>query len=143
MEQRDFLVCFLYVLKHVDSALLQQWWKKEMPSRLSGFFDMLERSVDIFEWRGREEWEKRRAESEEAKKGTETKKALEDYYSRSMGSKLSYREMKQQQAAQKEAAAREAQSSAGRRSTRRLGGTLKASEFPEMYQEPMVRKIYF
>eukprot|EP01094_Clydonella_sp_ATCC50884_P017219 TRINITY_DN2957_c0_g1_i1.p1 TRINITY_DN2957_c0_g1~~TRINITY_DN2957_c0_g1_i1.p1 ORF type:complete len:1831 (-),score=674.61 TRINITY_DN2957_c0_g1_i1:292-5784(-) len=142
VEARDFFICFLYVLKHVESSLIQQWWKKEIPSRLSGFFDMLNRCVKEFKWRGREELEKRRAETEEAKKGDETKKALENFYSRTGGTKLSYREMKQQQQAQKEAnqaAASNASkpSTVGRRGTTRLKGTLKTSDLAEMYQEPM------
>jgi hypothetical protein len=49
IEQREFLICLLFLLKNVDANLLQQWWRKETATRLGGLFDILSTAVKIFE----------------------------------------------------------------------------------------------
>ena len=73
VEQREFLICLLFLLKNVDPSLLQQWWRKETATRLGGLFDILATAVRIFEWNGAKEWRNRMQEGSNAKKGDDAK----------------------------------------------------------------------
>lgn len=57
VEKRNLIICFLYILKYSDGAILKQWWKKESISNLGTFIDTLELALHIYEYSGKEKTE--------------------------------------------------------------------------------------
>jgi hypothetical protein len=48
---RDWLICFLYILKGVGLSMQSEWLKKETPKRKLRFFDLLTQCIKVFEVR--------------------------------------------------------------------------------------------
>jgi len=44
----DWLLCFLYILKHSSRDLLRSWWRQEIQKRQMAFLKLLKHSVAIF-----------------------------------------------------------------------------------------------
>jgi hypothetical protein len=40
-EKRNVLLCWLQLLKNINSQLLSQWWSKETQTRIVAFFQVL------------------------------------------------------------------------------------------------------
>eukprot|EP00026_Physarum_polycephalum_P000247 Phypoly_transcript_00247.p1 GENE.Phypoly_transcript_00247~~Phypoly_transcript_00247.p1 ORF type:complete len:1883 (+),score=221.77 Phypoly_transcript_00247:138-5651(+) len=53
-DLRDWLICFLYILKGVGLGMQSEWLKKETPKRKLRFFDVLTQCIKSFEYQGRE-----------------------------------------------------------------------------------------
>jgi len=54
-EKRNWLVCFIFVLKNLNRQLLQNWWKKDQtPKRKKAFVDILATTLTLFEYAGKE-----------------------------------------------------------------------------------------
>ncbi|CAG0892792.1 unnamed protein product, partial [Darwinula stevensoni] len=52
---KDLLVCFLWVLKNVDSSLLRSWWSDFSPQRLKQLLEVLDLGIASFEYQGKVE----------------------------------------------------------------------------------------
>jgi hypothetical protein len=48
-EKRNLLLCFLFILKNLNQALLSWWWKNETQLRIVALFDALLQCTEIFE----------------------------------------------------------------------------------------------
>lgn len=55
-EKRNFLICFLFIMKNTSSYLLIDWWKKETQTRIGIFYDILKLCVDAFEFFDEAQW---------------------------------------------------------------------------------------
>jgi len=47
-EVEEWLICFLYILKHLSRGLLRSWWTSEPQKRITSFFNLLELCVKTF-----------------------------------------------------------------------------------------------
>lgn len=79
-ERRDFLVCFLFLLKHTRRPLLQQWWRADA-KRVPRFFSLLALALRTFEYVGREQFLELTKDTSDVKSSDSTKAALESFYS--------------------------------------------------------------
>lgn len=54
-ESRELLLCFLHILNDANPELVRFWWRsnKDFPSVLQSFFDVLEKSIMLFEYVGK------------------------------------------------------------------------------------------
>eukprot|EP01096_Ripella_sp_DP13-Kostka_P011959 TRINITY_DN4916_c0_g1_i8.p1 TRINITY_DN4916_c0_g1~~TRINITY_DN4916_c0_g1_i8.p1 ORF type:complete len:1485 (+),score=781.21 TRINITY_DN4916_c0_g1_i8:1676-6130(+) len=95
-ENRDYLICFLFLLKNVSPSLLAQWWSKETKSRLYNFFEILYTCINTFEFIGRKQWLQKMEEGSEVESSDQTKAMLESFYSEGFGPKRSYRSFREQ-----------------------------------------------
>jgi hypothetical protein len=47
-EVEEWLICFLYILKHLSRGLMRSWWTSEPQKRITSFFNILEVCVKTF-----------------------------------------------------------------------------------------------
>lgn len=80
-EQRDFLICFLFLLKHTDKTIIHQWLKRENVAFIKRFFYIINFCIQTFQFLDRDVWEKRMIENSEVKSSAMTKATIEDFYS--------------------------------------------------------------
>jgi hypothetical protein len=52
-EEKDWLLCFLYIIRHCSRDLLQSWWKKDTQKRHTAFLRLLSSCLRMFEVRTR------------------------------------------------------------------------------------------
>ncbi len=47
-DERDWLVCWVWILRHCDRALLRTWWKKDAQKRHTSFLRILSSCLRVF-----------------------------------------------------------------------------------------------
>ena len=96
-EQRDFLICFLFLLKHSDKDLLLQWLKKESSGLYKKFFHTVHLCIGTFQYMEKDIWVGRMMEGSEVKSSAKTKASIESFYSAGGVPKRStYRQQREQ-----------------------------------------------
>ncbi|KJE96095.1 Dock7 protein [Capsaspora owczarzaki ATCC 30864] len=82
-ETRDLLVCFLHILRDANPELVRFWWKcnKDFPNRILSFFEVLEKSVCVFEYVGKRRLGLRASSTPTTVGASDAKRMLEETYS--------------------------------------------------------------
>lgn len=52
---RDLLICFLWLLKNVDSSILRQFWTQITREQLQNVIQLLDLSIATFEYKGKKQ----------------------------------------------------------------------------------------
>ncbi|XP_067028614.1 dedicator of cytokinesis protein 7-like isoform X1 [Acropora muricata] len=89
---RNLLVCFLWVLKNVDSQVLKDWWSDQPASRLGLLLDVLRLCVSLFEYSGKVQKSSQNPTAPRPKAQQEMKAKLEEMM---LGNKGAAKEMMQ------------------------------------------------
>ncbi|XP_015776632.1 PREDICTED: dedicator of cytokinesis protein 7-like [Acropora digitifera] len=89
---RNLLVCFLWVLKNVDSEVLKDWWSDQPASRLGLLLDVLRLCVSLFEYSGKVQKSSQNPTAPRPKAQQEMKAKLEEMM---LGNKGAAKEMMQ------------------------------------------------
>ena len=80
-EQRDFMVCFLFLLKHTERGILRQWFKRQSIGDMKRFFQSVASCIRTFQFMEEWEWKERMTESSEVKSSAAMKESIESFYS--------------------------------------------------------------
>lgn len=94
-------MCFLYLLKHTDKAILNQWLKRENVGFIKRFFFVIYFCIRTFQFLDKDIWIERMMESSEVKSSAVTKATIENFYSSGgVPKRTSYRQRAQIKAAE-------------------------------------------
>lgn len=74
-------MCFLFLLKHTDKLIIQQWLKRESIGFIKRFFFVVYFCIRSFQFLDKEIWLERMMESSEVKSSAVTKATIENFYS--------------------------------------------------------------
>ena len=54
-NSRDLLICFLWILKNIDSSVLRHWWIHMNRDQLHQLIQLLDLSIASFEYKGKKQ----------------------------------------------------------------------------------------
>ena len=100
-EQRDFLICFLFLLKYTDKKLIHQWLKRDTGGFHRKFFHTVHLCIQTFKYLPKQAWLERMMESSEVKSSALTKASIESFYSAGgMPKRSTYRQQREKSKAE-------------------------------------------
>ena len=73
---RHLLMCFLWILRHVEESSLKSWWSELAPAKLHRLLELLFISASCFEYQGKRQI--RRNIQQRGGRPTDLKSRLED-----------------------------------------------------------------